>query len=407
MKNQTYNADTIKDIREKAKLGRYLIRGCGANRAMTSWDDLVFLPAQLSRLAIDSYREPIDSRTVLGIRFASQPLEMEAPVMIAGMSYGALSKNAKLALGRAATKLGIADNTGEGGMMPEHREVASKLIYQCLPARYGFSLSNLLKADAVELMIGQGAKPGMGGHLLAEKVTEEIAAMRTIPVGIDLRSPTRHPDIFGGDDLRFKVEELREATNYQVPIGIKVAAGRVKDDVKLAAKAGAEFIAIDGIQGGTGAAPEVMMEHMGIPSLAAVVAAVDALEELDLVGVIHLIIMGGIRNGADAAKALALGADAVAIGSAALIAMGCTVCQKCHTDTCLQGITTHDPELSAKLDVEEAAEKVYNFIKSVIMEIGMITRACGKINVHNLEREDLRALTMNASTITGIPLVGQ
>ncbi|MEE9400093.1 MAG: FMN-binding glutamate synthase family protein [Dehalococcoidales bacterium] len=406
MKSQTYDADTIKDIREKAKLGRYLIRGCGTSRKVPSWDELVFLPAQLSRLAIDSYREPVDSRTVLGTRFAHQPLEMAAPVMIAGMSYGALSKETKLALARASTRLGIADNTGEGGMIPEQREVASKLIYQCLPARYGFSLSNLLKADAVELMIGQGAKPGMGGHLMAEKVTAEIAAMRTIPIGIDLRSPTRHPDIFGGDDLRFKVEELREATNYRVPIGIKVAAGRVRDDVKLAAKAGADIIAIDGIQGGTGAAPEVLIEHMGIPSMAAVVAAVDALEELDLVGVIHLVIMGGIRNGADAAKALALGADAVAIGSAALIAMGCTVCQKCHTGTCPQGINTQDPELRAKLNVEEAAEKVTNFIRSVITEIEMISRVCGKVNVHNLEREDLRALTMEASAITGIPLVG-
>lgn len=406
MKSQTYDAETIKDIREKAKLGRYLIRGYGMSRKVPSWDDLVFLPAQLSRLAIDSYREPVDSTTVLGTRFAEKPLVMAAPVMIAAMSYGALSKEAKLALAKAATQLGIADNTGEGGMMPEHRQAAAKLIYQCLPARYGFSLSNLLKADAVELMIGQGAKPGMGGHLMAEKVTAEIAAMRSIPVGIDLRSPTRHPDIFGGDDLRFKVEELREATNYQVPIAIKVAAGRVRDDVKLAAKAGADIIAIDGIQGGTGAAPEVLLEHMGIPSLAAVVAAMDALEELDLVGQIHLVIMGGIRNGADAAKALALGADAVAIGTAALIAMGCTACQKCHTGTCAQGINTQDPELRAKLNIEEAAEKVYNFVKSMIMEIEMISRACGKVNVHNLEREDLRALTVDASAITGIPLVG-
>lgn len=407
MKNQTYDADTIKDIREKARVGRYLIRGYGSNRRYTSYDELVFLPAQLSRLAIDSYREKVESRTVLGTRFAARPLEIAAPVVVAAMSWGALSKEAKIAIARASARLGLATNTGEGGMMPEERAEATKLFYQCLPGRYGFSLSNLLAADVVELMIAQGAKPGMGGHLMAEKVTAEIASIRGIPAGIDLRSPVRHPDIFGGDDLRFKIEELREATNGEIPISIKIAAGRVRDDVKLAAKCGADIIAIDGTQGGTGAGPEVLMEHVGIPSMAAVPQAVAALEELDLVGKVHLIIMGGIRSGADAAKALALGADAVALGTSLLIAIGCTACEKCHTGACPQGIATQNPELRSRLDVEEAAGKAERFLRSVILELEMLTKVCGKTNVHNLEREDLRALTPEASLYTGIPLVSQ
>lgn len=406
-RSQIYDADTIKDIRERARIGRYIVRGYGSNRRLTSFDELVFLPAQLSRLAIDSYREPVDSTTVLGTRFAARPLVMKAPVMVAAMSYGAVCKEVKLALAKAATRLGVADNTGEGGMLPEQRELADKLIYQCLPGRYGFSLSNLLKADVVELMCGQGAKPGMGGHLMAEKVTAEIAAFRGIPVGIDLRSPVRHPDIFGGDDLRFKIEELREATNYQVPISVKIAAGRVREDVKLAAKCGADIVSIDGMQGGTGAGPEVVIEHVGIPTMAAIPMAVQALDELDLVGQVQLVFMGGFRNGADVAKALALGADAVAFGTALLIAMGCTACEKCHTGTCPVGICTQDPELRQKIDIDAAADNVYRFLKSVVMEVETIAKVCGKTRVHNLEPEDLRALTLETSAMTGIPLVGR
>ncbi len=406
MSSSIWNKNTIKEIRDKAKLGRYRIRGYGTNRLLPNFDDLVFVPAQLTRLAIDSYRESVSTKTVLGARFAKQPLELSAPILIAPMSYGAVSKEAKVALAKAAARLGVADSTGEGGMLPAQRAASKYLFYQCTPGRYGFSLGNLLSADAVEIVEGQGAKPGSGGQLMAEKVTSEIASLRQIPMGVDLRSPSRHPDMFGGDDLRLKIEEIRTATRYKVPISVKIGAGRVREDVKIAAKCGADIIAIDGMQGGTGAGPDVLIEHAGIPTLAALPMAVEALQELGLEEKIDLVVMGGIRNGADAAKALALGAKAVAVGTGALIAIGCIACQDCATDTCALGICTQDEQKRAKLDVEEAAEKAYRWLKSVVAEIEMIAKICGKTDLHNLEPEDLRSLTLEASLITGVPLIG-
>lgn len=404
--SHSWDKNTIKDIRIKSSLGRYKLRGFGTNRRLPSFDDLVFLPAQLSRLAIDTYREPVSTKTVLGARYCDNPLEMTAPLLVAPMSLGAVSLEAKLALAKAASMLGIADSTGEGGMHPEHRRTSKLLFYQCTPGRYGFSLGNLMQADAVEIVEGQGAKPGSGGQLMAEKVTREIAALRQIPMGVDLRSPGRHPDMFGGDDLRLKIEEIRQATRYKVPISVKVGAGRVRDDVKIAAKCGADIIAIDGMQGGTGAGPEVLIEHAGIPTLAAIPMAVEALNEIGLGDEVDLVFMGGIRNGADATKALALGAKAVALGTGALIAMGCTVCQNCTTDTCEVGICTQNPLLRQRLDVEKAAELANNWMHSIVMEMEMLTKICGKTDIHNLEPEDLRSLTLECSLITGIPLVG-
>lgn len=407
MGSYPYSKQDIKEIEKKAELGRYLVRGYGSDRDLPNFDDLVVLPAQLSRLVIDSYREACQTETVLGSRFAKRPLHLKTPIIIAAMSYGALGKKAKLALAKAATMVGTADHTGEGGMMPEERKLADKLFYQCLPGRYGFTLENLLSADVIEILIAQGAKPGLGGHLMAEKVTPEIAELRMIPPHVDLRSPSRHPDVLGADDLVLKIEELREATDWQVPISIKIAAGRVKEDVKLAAKCGADIIAIDGMSGGTGAGPMLTKDHVGIPLLPAIPMAVEGLEEAGLSEEVDLIVMGSIRNGADAAKALALGADAVAIGSAALIAMGCTVCKQCHTGKCPAGICTHEEKLLAKLDIDEAAQKVANFITAMTQELTTLTKIAGKTNIHNLEPEDLRALTIEASRMARVPLVGE
>lgn len=419
-----WRPEIIEDIQVKAELGRYRIRGFSALRArpFPSLDDLVFIPCTLTRIPLEGYREKCSTKTVLGTRFAKKPIELEIPVMVTGMSFGALSYNAKVALARGATRAGTSTTTGDGGMLPAERENSKVLIYEVLPSRYGINIHHMKSADGIELTIGQGAKPGTGGLLLGSKVSSQIAEMRDLPEGVDQRSPCRHPDFLGPDDMVIKIEELREATDWQVPIFVKMGATRVYDDVKLAAKAGADVIVVDGMEGGTGASPELLLEHTGIPTLAAVCEARAALEDLGLYGEVQLIIAGGIRNGADAAKALALGADAVYVGTAALIALNCNKpiyvedyhqlgtepysCHHCHTGRCPVGITTQDPELTARLPIDEAAERVANFFHAVTAEIQMLARACGKADVHDLEPEDLRALTLEASMITGVPLVG-
>jgi glutamate synthase domain-containing protein 2 len=419
-----WRPETIDDIQTKAELGRYRIRGFSAlrSRQLPSFDDLTFIPCTLTRIPLEGYREKCSTKTVLGTRFAKKPLELDIPIMVTGMSYGALSYNAKVALARAATKTGTSTTTGDGGMLPAERENSRALIYEVLPSRYGLNVHHLRMADAIELTVGQGAKPGTGGLLLESKVSDEIAAMRDLPPGVDQRSPCRHPDWLGPDDMVLKIEELREATDWQVPIFVKMGASRVYDDVKLAAKAGADVVVVDGMEGGTGASPDILLDHTGIPTLAAVCEARAALEDVKLYGEVQLIIAGGIRSGTDAAKALALGADAIYVGTAALIALNCNkpvyvedyhklgtepyACHHCHTGRCPVGITTQDHELMKRLDIDEGAERVVNFFHAMTLEVQMLARACGKVDVHDLEPEDLRALTLESSMITGIPLVG-
>jgi glutamate synthase domain-containing protein 2 len=265
----------------------------------------------------------------------------------------------------------------------------------------------MLRADAIELYISQGAKPGLGGQLMGKKITDDIARIRGIPPGIDLRSPSRHPDVLGADDLVIKIEEFREATDWQVPISLKIGAGRLKDDIKIALKDNVDFIEIDGMQGGTGASSQVVTENMGIPSLAAIIQAIDGLEEIDRAGELQMVLMGGIRDGLDAAKAIALGAQAVSVATAAMIAAGCISCMRCHIGNCIRGIATQKPELVARLDIEQTAEHVANFLQGMATELAAITLACGKDDVHKLTREDLIALTPQAAAITGLPLIGK
>jgi methylamine---glutamate N-methyltransferase subunit C len=401
-----WSPEVLSEIDYKASSGSHRIRGCGSTKAMPTFDDLMILPSQLSRMSLDTYREDCQTRVVLGARFAKNPLVIETPVMIAGMSYGALSKEAKIALAKATQLVGTVISNGEGGLLPEERENSYRQSIQILPSRFGFTKRSFDSADMLEWLIGIGAKPGLSGHLMGEKITEEIAAMRQLPVGIDLHSMPRPGDAFGADDMMVKMEQLREITKWETPIFAKIAAGRVRDDVKIAVKIGVDGIILDGAQGGTGAAPVMASAHLGIPTMPALVAAVRTLEEMGVKDEISLIVSGGIKDGADMAKALAIGANAVAIGTGAMVAMGCRVCLRCHTGKCAFGIGTQDPEFRKNLDIDTAAEKVANYIKGMTCEAVLLAKAAGKSKLSSLEREDLRSMTLEACAMTGIPLVG-
>ena len=420
--NFLFSPEVIDDIHIKAELGRYRMRGMAIFKKIPSWDDLTFLPGTLTRFVIEGYREKCETKTVIGPQ-CKRPLVLDIPIYITGMSFGALSFEAKLALARGATMAGTATCSGEGGMLPDERRYSDKWFYQCIQSRYGFNPHHLKVADACEIFIGQGCKVGLGGHLMGQKVTDQVAEMRSLPAGIDQRSPARHPDWLGPDDLALKIQELREATHWEIPIQLKLGAARVYDDVRMAAKTGPDSIYIDGMEGSTGAGPHIATEETGVPGIAAIRQARKALEDVGKSGEISLVYAGGIRNGADVAKALALGADAVAIGTAALIALNCNkdipgadyegtigveagYCYHCHTGRCPVGITTQDPELRKRLDPDDGAERVYNFLHTLTMECQMMARACGKTNVHSLEPEDLAALTMEASAMAMVPLAG-
>jgi methylamine---glutamate N-methyltransferase subunit C len=414
--------EVVAEIQRAADQGLYEIRGFGAKRKVPHFDDLLFLGASMSRYPLEGYRERCGTDVVLGDRFAEQPLHLKIPITVAGMSFGALGVHAKEALGRAATALGTSTTTGDGGMTDEERAASELLVYQVLPSRYGLDPDDLRRADAIEIVVGQGAKPGGGGMLLGLKITERVAAMRTLPPGIDQRSACRHPDWTGPDDLAIKIRELREITAWQKPIYVKIGGARAYYDTALAVKAGADVVVLDGMQGGTAATQDVFIEHVGLPTLACLRQAVDALQELGMHRKVQLVISGGIRSGADVAKALAMGADAVSIGTAALIALNCNralyeedyaalgtapgFCHHCHTGRCPVGITTQDPELEARLDPAEGARRVRNYISTMVLEAQTLARANGKSHLHNLEPEDLVALTVEAAAMAGVPLAG-
>ena len=418
----TFDRSTMAEIRRAAETGIYDIRGVGAKRKLPHFDDLLFLGASMSRYPLEGYREKCNTSVTLGNRFAKKPIKLDIPITIAGMSFGALSANAKEALGRGASEVGTSTTTGDGGMTAEERGQSKKLIYQYLPSRYGMNPDDLRKADAIEVVLGQGAKPGGGGMLLGQKISDRVAQMRTLPKGIDQRSACRHPDWTGPDDLAIKIQELREITDWQVPIYIKVGATRTYYDVKLAVKAGADVVVIDGMQGGTAATQEVFIEHVGIPTLAAIPQAVQALQEMGMHRKVQLIVSGGIRNGADVAKCMALGADAVAIGTAALIALGCNhprydeefrkigsaagFYDDYQEGRDPAGISTQDPELSKRLDPVEAGHRLANYLRVLTLEAQTLARACGKNDLRNLEPEDLVALTVESAAMARVPLAG-
>jgi methylamine---glutamate N-methyltransferase subunit C len=418
----TFDEHAISEIRRAAATGIYDIRGFGAKRRLPHFDDLLFLGASISRYPLEGYREKCGTDVWLGTRHAEKPVHLKIPVTIAGMSFGALSGPAKEALGRGASQVGTSTTTGDGGMTPEERGHSSILVYQYLPSRYGMNPTDLRKADAIEIVIGQGAKPGGGGMLLGQKISERVAGMRTLPAGIDQRSACRHPDWTGPDDLEIKIHELREITDWQKPIYVKVGASRPYYDTALAVKSGADVVVLDGMQGGTAATQDVFIENVGLPILAAIRPAVKALQDLGLHRKVQLIVSGGIRSGADVAKALALGADAVAIGTAALIALGDNdpaleeeyrklgTTAGCYDDwhegRDPAGITTQDPELTKRFDPILGGRRLANYLTVLTLEAQTIARACGKSHLHNLEPEDLVALTVESAAMAQVPLAG-
>ncbi len=418
----TFSSEINSEIRRAAATGIYDIRGGGAKRRVPHFDDLLFLGASISRYPLEGYREKCETKVVLGTRFARKPIELDIPVTIAGMSFGSLSGPAKEALGRGASAAGTSTTTGDGGMTEEERGHSTKLVYQYLPSRYGMNPDDLRRADAIEIVVGQGAKPGGGGMLLGHKISDRVAEMRNLPKGIDQRSACRHPDWTGPDDLEIKILELREITGWEKPIYIKIGGARPYFDTTLAVKAGADVVVLDGMQGGTAATQEVFIEHVGQPTLACIRPAVQALQDLGMHREVQLVISGGIRTGADVAKALALGADAVAIGTAALVALGdndphweaeynklgttAGAYDDWHEGLDPAGITTQDPELIARFDPIAGGRRLMNYLKVLTLEAQTIARACGKNHVHNLEPEDLCALTMEAAAMAGVPLAG-
>ena len=418
----TFDEYTNSEIRRAAETGIYDIRGGGSKRKLPHFDDLLFLGASMSRYPLEGYRETCNTKVTLGTRYASKPLELDIPITIAGMSFGALSGRAKEALGRGASMAGTSTTTGDGGMTPEERGQSKNLVYQLLPSRYGMNPDDLRKADAIEIVIGQGAKPGGGGMLLGQKISDRVAEMRTLPKGIDQRSACRHPDWTGPDDLKIKILEIREITGWKVPIFIKVAGARPYYDTALAVKAGADVVVLDGMQGGTAATQEVFIENVGQPTLACIRPAVDALQDLNQHRKVQLIISGGIRNGADVAKAMALGADAVSIGSAAMIALGdndpkwekdynklgstAGAYDDWHEGNDPAGITTQDPKLMKRFDPVAGGRRLSNYLKVMTLEAQTIARASGKNDLHNLEPEDLCALTVESAAMARVPLAG-
>jgi len=429
--NYSWTPQHIRNIYRQAESGGVLLTGMGCNLPYPIlWDHMLLDACQVTNPSIDPLREPMELRTYLGKKPCKlelkkdksgktrlkeklpEQIKLEVPVIFAPMSYGALSLNAHRAMLIAARELGTVMNTGEGGLHEDfYKNFKNQLIVQCASGRFGVQKDYLNAGVAVEIKIGQGAKPGIGGHLPGEKVSQDVSETRMIPQGSDALSPAPQHDIYSIEDLRQLIYAIKEATDYK-PVSVKIAA--VHNVAAIAsgiARAGADIIYLDGLRGGTGAAPTVIRDHMGIPIELALAAVDDRLRQEGIRNEASIIAAGGIRSSADVAKAIALGADAVAIGTAALIAMGCHVCASCHTGNCSWGITTQRPELTSRLDPEIYGEKLANLLKGWGHELKEILGALGVNAIESLRgsRERLRGVGLDAQTldILGIKPAGR
>ena len=385
------------EIHEMAVKGKSIIAAMGTQMSMPGWDDILFLGAQLNPMPLDEHA-PVKTETIIGKK-ARKPMVLEHPVYISHMSFGALSKETKTALAMGSAMARTAMCSGEGGILPQEREAAYKYIFEYVPNLYSVSEENLRRADAIEIKIGQGTKPGMGGHLPGSKVTPEIAAVRGKPLGRDVISPSRFPGIDSKEDLKALVDRLREESEGR-PIGIKIAAGRIEKDLEFCVYAGPDFITKDGRGGATGASPKLIRDSASVPTIYALYRARKYLDEVG--ADMELVITGGLRVSSDFAKALAMGADAVAIASAALIAAACQQYRICGTGMCPVGVATQDEALRRRLPMDAAAQRVANFLNVSLEEIKTFARITGHHNIHDMDVDDLCTISREISEFTNI-----
>lgn len=388
----------MKEIHQMAVSGSSLIEAMGTRMPMPGWDEILLLGAQLNPPPLDEHA-PVNTMTVIG-KHAKKPMILSGPVYISHMSFGALSREAKVALARGSALAKTAMCSGEGGILPEEQEASYRYIFEYVPNQYSVTDENLRKADAVEIKIGQGTKPGMGGHLPGSKVTPEIARVRNKPLGEDVISPSRFPDINTKEDLKNLVEELRRRSDGR-PIGIKIAAGKIERDLEYCVFAQPDFITIDGRGGATGASPRLVRDSTSVPTVYALYRARKYLDSVR--SDISLVITGGLRVSSDFAKAIAMGADAVAIASAALIAAACQQYRICGSGMCPVGIATQDPKLRSRLKVDAAAQRVANFLHVSLEELKTFVRITGHSDLHDLSVEDLCTVSREISEFTNIP----
>ena len=391
--------DQVVDIRTMAETGNSIVRAMGSRKRLPfSFDDLLFIPAQVSTIP-KNREDPVTIGFVLGPS-SQRPLTVSSPVILSGMSFGAVSRNVRIIISQTALKNSIAFNSGEGGVLDEEWEAKKYLIAQYSTGRFGITEKLLKEAAAVEIRFGQGAYPGKGSLLPAAKMTEEVAKIRGLSVGEDSYSPAHHPDITSSGDIREKVDWIRELTGG-VPVGAKIGCGAVEKDLSVLVSAGVDFIAIDGFGAGTGATNPYVRDNVGIPLIAALPRASRFLKKSGVKDRITLIAGGGLRTSADIAKCLALGADAVNIGTAAVIAINCEQYRICQTGLCPTGVTTQEPGLVSQCKVERGIRRLSNFIRVVDEEVAGLTRVVGKTDIHSLDVSDLVSLNRDLCRLTG------